>query len=783
MLIDLDCEWESAMPHLLSPFFSPKCLAIVGASDRLGSTGRNVFGMLASTLEKTDLIPINPQHKTIAGEKSFDSLSDAVKVHFIDTVIIILSADKVATIIREMAKLKLRHAIIINDADPTPINVANKLARASEIAKKNGILLTALPSSGLRGLFCPPSNSAAISYIGHSTSIADCIDSYAREREIGFNRFLTLNPLNYSVSTGQLIDFIAAESQTSALLVHISHIDHAQDLISSLTAAARLKPVIVLPTLADETQEKLLLQALTRNHILTVHTLMDFLSAAKLIHTGLFCRGKNVSVISNTPQISSLSIKTLLQLGLNLAETSSTTLRNVVKMLPHKPSSENPILLPSDTPPSVFQKITEAFLHNEHTDAVVLLYSGTPTTDNARVAKMTSVLQARFRKPLLLVWVGSADTPQIRTLFNQQKNLHFRQPEHAFHALMQLNDYRSHQQQRHTIADFFDYSRVAQTANALQEHVQPWLPVASLPASKNTVAQLIHAMQLHPSNNSRKKAASNCVLDWKKIEPFGQVLTLDNHEQQVSLLPPITPNIVRNTLNQLNLSHDIWEAWLCETVDLLSRLPQICDLHLGLRHDETLGLCCTEIKLNLQDPDDYHGSPNTFTPYPHFIAQDIVLSNGKTAHLRALRPEDASLLQTFVGKQSEQSRYMRFMSRFKILPPSLLARLSTPDYQRDFSVILTDEKGETLATAGYTGDTDLQSCEFGIMIDDHHQGLGIGRLLMENLIRFARYQNYSTIRAEILSDNYSMQKLALKLDFVLSQNPHDNDVVNATLTL
>lgn len=771
------------MQHSLYSFFHPKCIAVVGASDRYGSTGRSVFSLLLATLDKVDLLPINHNHKTVAGHKAFDSLAEAAKDFVIDTVIVILSADKLSSILREASKLGIRQVVMINELDPTPANVSNKLAKAGDLARKLHIHLLAVPVHGLRGLFYPaPSELATLSYIGQSAGIADCMESYARERKIRFNRFLTLTPLNYPVSTGQLIDFVAAESSSSALLVHISYIDHAQELLSALTAAARVKPVVVLTTLSDERQERLFMQALARNHILTVDTLADFLSAAKLIHTGLFSRGKRIGIISNTPQITALSVKTMPQLGLELAQTSLTTVRSINRLLTHKNASDNPIYLPSNAAPHIFQAVAEALLQDENTDAVFLIYAGSNHADNVHVAKMVSSLQSRFRKPLLLIWLGSADNPEIRQLFNQRKNLHFRQPEHALHALVQLNHYRNHQQKRYHTSAYFDYSRAAAAAESLRPHIQAWLPMAVLPTSKSTHIHFLNAINAYNLTSSRKKVPADLLIEWKSLEPFGQVFVLKTELNTVELLPPVLPAGLLAALKTLNLDEEIWLNWLLETAELLSLTPTIHDLALKMTHDEKQGLACTDIKLNIYDPETHSFIPNIIAPFP-LIHENITLPNGVLATIRPLRPEDAELIQTLISNQSEHSRYMRFMSKFKTLPPSLLSRLSSIDYQRECALIMLDDHGRPLAMASYTADANLCACEFGISIDDQYQGLGLGRILMQHLIRFARKQGFQIMRAEILTDNRPMQKLALKLDFVLSRHPSDHNVINAVLEL
>ncbi|ULJ68811.1 GNAT family N-acetyltransferase [Wielerella bovis] len=771
------------MMHPLHALFHPQAIAVIGASDRYGSAGRNVFSLLTANQCAPTIIPINPSHKTIGGQKSYGSLTEAAAEYTFDVVIVVLSADKISSIIREAAKANVRHLVLINEIDPPPSTLRSKIDRICEQARKANVRLFAVPISGLYGLFRQPEHTAC-AFIGQSAGIADCMDNYSAERGIVFSRFLTLNPQNYPISTGQIIDYLAAEPTTTSLLVHISVLDNTRELISALNAAARRKPVVLLATLTDREEETLFAQVLERAHILTVHTLTQFFTAAKLIHTGLISRGKRVGIISNTPQISALMLKTMTHTEIELAQMTTATTRAVSKHLPYKINEFNPLYLAVDTVAGVFQAAISHYLSDENTDAVILIYSGLNSADSRQVAQMVASLQHRSRKPLLLVWLGSADSEETRHIFNKNKNLHFKQPEHALHALAQLNLYRRHNQQRHRTSAFHDYRYAAAAAEELHKHLRPLLPVAVLPAGKTSTAYLLTALQVYFRPDERKKNAGTLHLSWEKQEPFGQILHLNARNRQVKLLPPLTPEIAAKTLAQLGLPPIIWQDWLLTSTDILCRLTEIHSFTLDLVHDADKGIVCTDAKLNLQDPESFlSGSLNVFTPYPFEIEKEVILKNGEIAWMRPVRPEDASLIQRLAAELSEQSRYTRFMSRSSGISPVLLTRLSHPDYQREFAILLHDEDHNPLAHASYTADPDTQSCELGISVADRLQGQGVGVLLMNELIQRAREQGFASMRAEILVDNHAMQKLALKLGFTLSKHDSDNGLVEAHLML
>ena len=345
---------------------------------------------------------------------------------------VVLAAEKAAGIVREAARAGISQMVLVNELDPVPAPQQSRLARAAEAARKAGIRLFAVPSGGLDGVFGQPENRApACAYVGQSAGIADCVAAYAAERRITFSRFLTVCPQDYPADMGQIIDFTASEPAATALLVHICSPENPRNLVSALAAAARRKPVVVLATLADAEEEALLMQALARVHVLTAHTLAQFFSAAKLIHTGLVCRGKSIAVVSNSPQICTLALKTLPAAGLHLAESTPTLARAAAKLLPYRPAAANPLYLPADALPAQFQAALSLHLEDDKSDAVLAVYTGTDAEESLQTAQMAAALQRKSKKPLLAAWLGSANTDDVRTLFGRNRTLHFKQPEHA----------------------------------------------------------------------------------------------------------------------------------------------------------------------------------------------------------------------------------------------------------------------------------------------------------------------------------------------------------------
>lgn len=173
-------------------------------------------------------------------------------------------------------------------------------------------------------------------------------------------------------------------------------------------------------------------------------------------------------------------------------------------------------------------------------------------------------------------------------------------------------------------------------------------------------------------------------------------------------------------------------------------------------------------------------------PYPAELVTDGTLRDGTPFLLRPIRPEDAEMEQAFVRRLSPASRYFRFMGAMRELTPSMLARFTQIDYDREmaFVAVQRNETGENeIGVARYISNPDGTSCEFAIVVDDTYQRRGLGRIMMQRLIAVARARGLTMMTGYIVTDNDGMLKLCSGLGFTIHHDRDDAGTRHATLQL
>jgi acetyltransferase len=135
-------------------------------------------------------------------------------------------------------------------------------------------------------------------------------------------------------------------------------------------------------------------------------------------------------------------------------------------------------------------------------------------------------------------------------------------------------------------------------------------------------------------------------------------------------------------------------------------------------------------------------------------------------------------------KLSPEDIRLRFFTPWRELPPRQLARFSQIDYDREmaFALVSPHEQG-FLGIVRLAADPDNIRAEFAVLVRSDLKGRGLGRMLMDHLISFARKRGIQTLFGEVLRENTVMLSLCRDLGFSIEALEGPPAVMRATLAL
>jgi acetyltransferase len=177
-------------------------------------------------------------------------------------------------------------------------------------------------------------------------------------------------------------------------------------------------------------------------------------------------------------------------------------------------------------------------------------------------------------------------------------------------------------------------------------------------------------------------------------------------------------------------------------------------------------------------------------PYPAQYASAWTMKDGTEVMIRPIRPEDEPLVVDFHHKLSEQSVYMRYFHMIALsqrIAHERLTRICYVDYDRELALVAEYKNPETdqdeiLGIGRLAKQPGTEEAQFAILVADPVQGKGLGSELLRRILDMGREEKIRLITAEILPDNYPMQRLCERLGFRLERDAEEG-VVKARIEL
>ncbi|TAK84454.1 MAG: N-acetyltransferase [Betaproteobacteria bacterium] len=168
------------------------------------------------------------------------------------------------------------------------------------------------------------------------------------------------------------------------------------------------------------------------------------------------------------------------------------------------------------------------------------------------------------------------------------------------------------------------------------------------------------------------------------------------------------------------------------------------------------------------------------------LGERRTLADGRQVTIRPIQPEDEAAERRFFARLSAETRRLRFMKFVRALNEQLVHTFTRVDYDRYMAFVCEATVGgaqEIVGEARYAAEADGESCEFSIVIADEWHKSGIGGLLMNALMRYAKASGFKTMEGMVLRDNRPMVKFVRALGFEIAPLPQEPTLVRVVRRL
>ncbi len=168
---------------------------------------------------------------------------------------------------------------------------------------------------------------------------------------------------------------------------------------------------------------------------------------------------------------------------------------------------------------------------------------------------------------------------------------------------------------------------------------------------------------------------------------------------------------------------------------------------------------------------DVTGGPG----YPAGWEADAVLSDGGTVHLRPITPGDADRLRQFHERLSPETVYNRFFTPVRSLSARDVERFTTVDHDERAAVVAI-LRDQIVGVVRYARLPDPDDAEVAVVVEDAHQGRGLGGMLLEHLESAARERGVLRFVADVLPGNRRMLAVFRAAGFEITRELADGYV-------
>ena len=410
-----------------SVFLTPKSIAVVGASDKVGSVGSTITKNIMSGF-KGSIFPISPSRTTVFDKPAFKSVLDVPDQ--IDLAVIIVKNVLVPHVLEECGKKGIKGAIVITAGFKEVDEEGAKLERRlKEISSQYGMELVGPNCLGVMNLdpntmmnstflkITPKTGTIAL--VSQSGAICAALCEDASAQGIGFSAVVSLGN-KAATSEIEVLKTLANHDQTRVIVMYLEDIGDGQEFLKTCKNVTKdyKKPILVLKSGrspegakaamshtgalmgSDELYDALLTQAGVIR-VDTMDELFDYATAFSkqpLPEEGL-------AIVSNAGGPAIISTDACSKFKISMADISSIRAQ-IDDVIPPWGSSRNPVDIVGDADYNRFRNVLERVLNHKNVGSVIVMCTPSGTLNYDELARVVVDMSKKYKKTILASLMG-----------------------------------------------------------------------------------------------------------------------------------------------------------------------------------------------------------------------------------------------------------------------------------------------------------------------------------------------------------------------------------------
>jgi 4-hydroxybutyryl-CoA synthetase (ADP-forming) len=446
-----------------SIFFSPKSIAIIGASEKPG-VGKTIFYNIAKHF-KGKIYPVTPSNPTVGGLTAYKNVLDIPDS--IDLAVVAAPSKFTPSVMEEVGKKGIKGAIIVSAGFKEVDEAGAKLEReVGEIAKKYDIKVIGPNCLGIISFskdnimnstflkITPKYGNIAL--VSQSGAICAATVEDAEAQNIGFSKVISMGN-KVDMDESDVLELLAEDEDTRVIVMYLEDIRNARRFmeIAKKITTEREKPIIVLKSGRTAEGAKAAAShtgalggsdanyeaAFAQSGVIRVDTMGELFDLATAFSKQPLPDG-NVVIVSNAGGPAIISTDACSRYGLKMADISSIR-DDIASVIPAYGSPRNPVDIVGDADYLRFEKVLHLTLAHPNVGSVVTMCTPSATLNYDDLARVLVKVSQQFpNKTILASLMGLAEGIENRRIMSEGGIPYYLYSEPAIRTLKAMYDFK-----------------------------------------------------------------------------------------------------------------------------------------------------------------------------------------------------------------------------------------------------------------------------------------------------------------------------------------------------
>lgn len=467
----------------LDELFLPQSIAVIGASNRVGSVGHSLFQNILRSQYRGVVYPVNPSWKSVDGVRCYGSVADLPEPP--DLGIVIVPAATAPPVVHDLGRGGAKGVVVVSagfrevsgagpQLEDQVIREARKYSMSLVGPNCFGVINTD-PVIGLNATFSeelPPRGQ--IAFISQSGALCAGILQYGMSQRIGFSRFVSMGN-RAGVDENDLLKAMAPDPATSVILLYVESLVDGRRFLETAHEITEKKPVLVIKSgrtaageraarshtasIAQSSQDRLFDALFEQSGVIRADSIGDLFRMAKVFGSGLKLGGPRLAILTNSGGPGIVAADAAARRGLELPTPSPAVERRLTARFPSIGSMGNPMDMTANGTPALYAFALASLLKDPGVDGAVVITTPAGFITPQQVAEGILAGRKGSRKPVVACLFGVDDVSDAVRFLESKGVPTFTFPEDAVQGFSGLARYREWQKRPKTRVRHFPVDR------------------------------------------------------------------------------------------------------------------------------------------------------------------------------------------------------------------------------------------------------------------------------------------------------------------------------------